>query len=296
MKVRANGLDIEVEDEGPRDGPVVLLIMGLSMQLTAWPPELVADLVGRGFRVIRPDNRDIGLSTHLHHLGLPNVGLAVLRHMLHLPVRAPYGIGDMAADCAGVLDALGVSAAHVCGASMGGMVAQHLAARHPQRVRSLTLLMTSSGARRLPQPALRIRRALVARPSGTAFDDWVAHGIRLFSLIGSPAYPPDPQRLRERVAASMRRSVNPAGSARQLVAIAADGDRSAMLSQIQAPTLVIHGKADPLIPLAAGEDLMRLMKGARADFIDGMGHDLPLELLPRFAAGIADNAARSTAA
>lgn len=292
MRIGANGLEFEVEDEGPRDGPALLLIMGLSMQLTAWPAELVGDLVRRGFRVIRMDNRDIGLSSKIDAAGVPNMGAAMLRYMLHLRINAPYGIADMAADAAGVLDALGVDSAHVCGASMGGMIAQHLAANHARKVRSLTLMMTTSGSRHLPQPALRIRTALMSRPQGTAFDDWVAHGMRLFNLIGSPAYPPDPQRLRERVEASMRRSVHPAGSMRQMLAIAADGDRTPLLGRIGCPTLVIHGRADPLVPLAAGIDLAKRISGARSDFIDGMGHDLPIQLLPRFAQGMADNAAR----
>lgn len=158
MKVEANGIRIEVDDQGPREGPVVLLIMGLGMQLIAWPQPLVQMLVDRGLRVVRFDNRDIGLSQDFDAAGVPNLALAGLRHAMHLPVRSPYALSDMAQDAVGVLDALGIGRAHVCGASMGGMIAQHVAARAPKRVASLTLMMTTSGARRLPQASWRVRR------------------------------------------------------------------------------------------------------------------------------------------
>lgn len=293
MRVHANGLQFEVQIDGPPAGEPLLLIMGLSMQLTAWPEELVAELVARDFRVIRFDNRDIGLSQHLDHLGTPHLGLAVLRHVLRLPQRAPYTLADMAADALGVLDALGVPQAHVCGASMGGMIAQHLAAKHPSRVKSLVLVMTSSGHRRLPQPTPRVQRALLAKPMGRDHAAIVAHAENLWRLIGSPGYPPDAQRLRERVEASVRRSWHPAGGLRQLLAIAADGDRSRLLKRITAPTCVIHGKDDPLIPVPAGHDLVAKVAHAQAEIIPGMGHDLPLELLRRIAGLIAETAARA---
>ncbi|WP_284619938.1 alpha/beta fold hydrolase [Aquabacterium humicola] len=293
MRVFANGLEFEVDDQGPPNGEALLLIMGLGMQLIAWPDELVTDLVGRGFRVIRFDNRDIGLSSHLDHLGVPNLMGAALRHTLHLKVHAPYTVQAMAEDALGVLDALGIARAHVCGASMGGMIAQHLAARHPQRVSSLTLLMTSSGARGLPQPSWAVRQAMMSRPDGSGLAATVAHYERLFQVIGSPGYRPDPVALRQRLERSVRRSYHPAGVVRQMVAIAADGDRSAMLKQIQAPTHVIHGEADPLIPVGAAHDLLRKIAGASRDLIPGMGHDLPAPLLPRLAAGMAMNAARA---
>ena len=214
---------------------------------------------------------------------------------MRLPIHSPYRVSDMASDTVGVLDHLGIASAHICGASMGGMIAQHLAANHPQRVRSLTLMMTTSGSRRLPQASLRVRQALVARPASTAFADLVAHSSALYRLIGSPAYPPDEARLKLRLETSIKRAFNPAGTARQLLAIAADGDRTALLSRIAAPTLVIHGTSDPLVPVQAGYDLAQRIAGAQADFIEGMGHDLPLALLPRFASGMAANASRAAA-
>ena len=293
MRVPANGIEIEVDDQGPPGGEPLLLIMGLGMQLIAWPEDLVQDLVRRGFRVLRIDNRDAGLSSGFDHLGKPHLATTMLRYFMHLPVHAPYRIADMAADALGVLDALGLAKVHVCGASMGGMIAQHLAARHPQRIRSLTLMMTTSGARTLPQPRPAIRRALISRPDGSDPEAVVRHLERVMSLIGSPAFPPEPEALRERLRRSVRRAWRPAGTARQIIAVVADGDRSALLPRIAAPARVIHGEADPLVLVAAGRDLVARIAGAEGEFIPGMGHDLPVQLLPRFAESIAQNAARA---
>ncbi len=295
MQVQANGLQIEVDDQGPRDGPVVLLIMGLGMQLIAWPQALVDLLIARGFRVVRFDNRDIGLSQGFDPAGLPNMALASLRYTLHLPVKSPYTLADMARDALGVLDALGIAQAHVCGASMGGMIAQHLAAEAPQRVASLTLMMTTGGARSLPQPAWSVRRTLMSRPMGSgpgAAADWILNVLR---VIGSPAYPMGAEAMRQRAIESVQRAWHPAGSARQLLAIVADGDRTPLLSRISAPTRIVHGIADPLVPVACAHQLANHIPGAQTDLIPGMGHDLPEALLEHFAQGIADNAARAIA-
>jgi pimeloyl-ACP methyl ester carboxylesterase len=292
MRIEANGIQIEVDDQGPANGPVVLLVMGLGMQLIAWPQAMVQMLVRQGFRVVRFDNRDIGLSQGFDDAGVPNMALAGLRYAMHLPVHSPYSLADMARDALGVLDALDIDQAHVCGASMGGMIAQHLAAMAPERVASLTLMMTTSGARQLPQPSWRVRRALMSRPMRPGADAAVAWITQVLNIIGSPAYPSDPLALRARALESVQRAWHPAGSARQLLAVVADGDRSALLPHIQAPTLVVHGVDDPLVPLACGEDLAQRIAGARTDFIAGMGHDLPEALLQRFAQGIGDNARR----
>jgi pimeloyl-ACP methyl ester carboxylesterase len=293
MQIVANGIGIELDDQGPAGAEPLLLIMGLGMQLIGWPDELVQLLVSRGFRVIRHDNRDVGLSQGFDHLGVPNLPVAAMRHALRLQVHAPYSIGDMADDALGVLDALGIAQAHVCGASMGGMIAQHLAARHPQRVKSLTLLMTTSGARSLPQAPWRVQKVLMSRPDGSDAEAVVAHLLNVMSVIGSPAYTPEPARLQRRLRQSVQRAWRPAGTARQLAAVAADGDRTTLLLGIKAPTLVIHGEADPLVPVAAGRDLAQRIAGAQSDFIPGMGHDLPLQLLPRLADGITANARRA---
>lgn len=296
MQVKANGLNIEVDDQGPRGAPVVLLIMGLGMQLIAWPQPLVQELLDRGFRVVRFDNRDIGLSQGFDDAGVPSMALAALRYALHLPVHSPYRLADMAQDAVAVLDALGIAQAHVCGASMGGMIAQHLAAQAPQRVASLTLMMTTSGARALPRPSWAVQRTLLSRPRGpgtNAAVDWIVHMLR---TIGSPGYPPDLQALRARALESVQRAWHPAGSARQLLAIVADGDRTPLLQRITAPTRIVHGMADPLVPLACGQHLAQHIARAETDFIPGMGHDLPDALLERFAQGIAHNAGRGPSA
>ena len=295
MKIQANSIQIEVDDQGPRDGPVVLLIMGLGMQLIAWPQALVQLLTDRGFRVVRFDNRDIGLSQGFDHAGVPNMALAGLRYALHLPVKSPYSLADMGRDALGVLDALGIAQAHVCGASMGGMIAQHLAAEAPRRVASLTLMMTTSGARSLPQPPWSVRKVLMSRPMKPGTDaavDWILHVLR---VIGSPAYPTSAEAMRERALASVQRAWHPAGSARQLLAVVADGDRTPLLSRITSPTRIVHGVADTLVPVACGHDLAAHIRGADTEFIAGMGHDLPEALLPRFAQGIAALAARAMA-
>ena len=287
MRIQSNKLFIEIDVQGPPDGEPLLLVMGLGMQLVAWPDELVAELVAKGFRVIRFDNRDIGLSEGFEHLGAPQMVGAMLRYTLRLPVPAPYQLRDMAHDAIGVLDELGIRRAHVCGASMGGMIAQHLAIHHPTRVKSLTLIMTTSGARHLPQPSMRVRQALMSRPRSNEVADVLVHLEGLLKTIGSPAYPPDAQRQRERLEASIRRAWRPHGTQRQLLAIAADGDRTPLLHKIAAPTRVVHGAADPLVPPAAAQDLVRKITGASLDLVPGMGHDLPLALLPRLADNIA---------
>ena len=287
MQVVANGIGIEVDDQGPTHAEPLLLIMGLGMQLVGWPEEFVQMLVSRGFRVIRMDNRDAGLSQSFDRLGVPSLAWAAMRHAVRLPVVAPYSLHDMAADALGVLDALGLQRAHVCGASLGGMVAQHLAARHPQRIKSLTLMMTTSGSRKLPQPHWSVQKALLSRPDGKDVAAVVVHLHKLLTLIGSPAYPAQPEVLRQRLLASVQRAYRPAGTARQLMAVAADGDRTAMLALIKSGTQIIHGQADPLVPVAAGHDLAAHIQGARLGIVAGMGHDLPAQLLPRFAEAIA---------
>jgi pimeloyl-ACP methyl ester carboxylesterase len=288
-QVRANDLSIEVDVQGPPDGVPTLLIMGLGMQLTAWYEPLVQLLIERGRRVVRFDNRDAGLSQGFDHLGMPNVGWAALRYALRLPVRSPYAIADMARDAVGVLDALGIDRAHIVGASLGGMVAQHLGARHGERVARLTLMMTSSGARALPQASARARAALLDR-RGMKADD--VEGIvdrleRVFGVIGSPAYrPPSREVFRARLRASVQRAYRPAGVARQLLAVAADGDRTPLLARIAAPTHIVHGAADPLVPVAAAHDLHAKIAGATLEIIEGMGHDLPEALWPRLAAAM----------
>lgn len=281
----ANGINIAYETAGDPKGVPILLIMGLGLQLTAWPEDFVDGLVELGFYVIRFDNRDCGLSTKFKQAGTPNLALAALKSMLRLPVRSPYRLDDMAADALGVLNALGVAKAHVVGLSMGGMIGQILTAGHPARVLSLTSIMSSSGRRGLPGPTRAARKAVLARaPDPNDHEQMVDHMAGIFRVIGSPAYPTPERQLRARVSASLRRNVCGAGVARQLLAIIASGERTALLETIDRPTLVIHGAADPLIKLACGIDTARLVPGARLEVIEGMGHDLPAQLIERLLA------------
>jgi pimeloyl-ACP methyl ester carboxylesterase len=284
MKIKANNIDIEVEDTHPGDTtgrPVVLLIMGLGMQLIAWPPAMVQGIADAGFRVLRLDNRDIGLSQHFDHLGAPNLLWEGLKFRMGWRIRAPYSLQDMAADALGVLDALNIPKAHVVGVSMGGMVAQRLAVLAPSRVQSLTSIMSSSGARGLPEASPAVTRVLLSRPSGKGVQAAVEHTVKLLKAIGSPGFPTAEAELREKVAAAAQRSFHPQGVVRQMVAIAADGTRAEALAQVKAPTLVVHGRADPLVPMACGQDTARRIPGARFESIEGMGHDLPPGVVDR---------------
>lgn len=278
MKIKANQIDIEIEVTHPGDTtgrPVVLLIMGLGMQLIAWPPAMVQAIADAGFRVVRLDNRDIGLSQHFDHLGTPSLLWEGLKFRLGWRIRAPYSIEDMAADTLGVLDALNIAKAHVVGVSMGGMVAQRLAVLAPSRLLSLSSIMSSSGARGLPEASPAVTRVLLSRPAGKGVQAAVDHTARLLKAIGSPGFPTPDAELREKVAAAAQRSFHPQGVVRQMVAIAADSTRAAALARVTAPTLVLHGSADPLVPMACGQDTARRIPGARFESIEGMGHDLP---------------------
>jgi pimeloyl-ACP methyl ester carboxylesterase len=280
VRVQANGIAIEVEDSGPPDRPAVVLIMGLGMQLVAWPAAFVDTLVEAGYRVVRFDNRDIGLSHKFDDLGVPNLMWETLKHRFGMAVRPPYTLKDMAADTLGVMDALRIPRAHIVGVSMGGMVAQRVALAAPARVDTLTSIMSSSGARYLPGPQAHVLQALLSRPEGHDEASIVSHYIQLFRVIGSPGYPPDEEELRQRVRAATRRSYHPQGTLRQLTAVAADSQRADELPRIKMPTLVMHGRDDPLVPVACGHDTARRISGSKFHVIPGMGHDLPPGVVP----------------
>jgi pimeloyl-ACP methyl ester carboxylesterase len=281
MRVQANGIPIEVEDTGEAGRTAVLLVMGLGMQLVAWPAAFVAALQEAGYRVIRFDNRDVGLSQHFNHLGVPNLVAASLRHRFGMQVHAPYTLQEMAADTLGVLDALGIASAHLVGVSMGGMIAQRVALAAPQRVLSLTSIMSSSGARYLPGPKPHVLKVMLSRPEGRSEEAVVEHTMRLLKVIGSPAFPGDEAQTRERLRLATRRAFNPSGTLRQMTAVAADSRRADELPRIEAPTLVMHGRDDPLVPFACGHDTARRIRGARLVDIPGMGHDLPPGVVDR---------------
>ena len=275
MKITANGIGIEVEDSGGEGRPVVLLIMGLGMQLIAWPDEFVQPLVDAGFRVVRHDNRDIGLSQGFEEVRTGNFAWQGVRHRLGLPVRSAYSLQDMADDALGVLDALRIRRAHVVGASMGGMIAQRVAALAPQRTSSLVSIMSSSGAPYLPGPRSDVAAALMRAPAGRTEAALVDHNLGIVRLVASPAYPQDERTLTDRIIRGLRRAYRPTGVMRQMLAIGADSGRHTLLGRIGSPTLVLHGDPDPLIPIDCGQDTARRISGARFVSVPGMGHDLP---------------------
>ncbi len=284
--VAANGLQLEYETFGRPEHPAILLIMGLGAQLTLWPESFCRALANAGHYVIRYDNRDVGLSTKLDALGKPRVLRASVGYKLGMPIRAAYTLDDMAEDAIGLLDALKIGRAHVIGASMGGMIAQLLGARYPQRVRSLVLIMTNRGGRLAKGPSIKVALRLLKRPATSDRDTLIDHSLATWKMVGSPGYQASNSSMRAMVAGHFDRAHDPAGVARQTLAILASGSRKPLLGSITAPTLIVHGAIDPLIPVAAAYDLARLIPGSRLEIIPGMGHDLPAPLLPGLAASV----------
>jgi len=273
----ANGIEIAYQEMGSPAGEPLLLAMGLGTQMIGWDEELCALLAERGFRVIRFDNRDIGHSTMIDWAGMPRQ-LDLVRGRR---ARAAYLLGDMAADGFGLMDHLGIGAAHVVGASMGGMIAQSMAIQRPTRVRSLVSMMSNTGNRWLGWPSIKAFKALFATYPKTR-EAYVKRAHATFGAIGSPGFPLDVERL-ERLAGEMwDRSHNPAGVMRQMHAITASGDRTSALRRLQVPTTVLHGRRDPLVRPVAGRATARAIPGARLRLFDDMGHDLPRPLWPEF--------------
>jgi pimeloyl-ACP methyl ester carboxylesterase len=258
----------------------MLLVMGLGAQLTIWPDDLFQGLAKRGFHVIRFDNRDTGLSTDFGSWGLPNIPAAFQKAMKGEEVEAPYRLDDMAADALGLLDVLGIERAHMVGASMGGMIVQTIAAQHPERTRSMVSIYSSSGRPGLPHGKPEALAMLTAQPEGPSREQRIAHGIKLRKTIGSPGYPIADDELRAFVARNVDRRWYPEGSARQYLAIIASGDRVELLKTVKAPTLVMHGEDDPLIPVECGRDVARLVSGAELQTYPGWGHNFPTALNP----------------
>lgn len=296
-KVDIGDLHLYYEDWGKPDDPVILLIMGLGAQLVAWPDELVQMLVEGGYRVIRYDNRDVGLSAKIKNKErFQPIRNAYVRAKLGFKVRAPYTLRDMADDAVALLDALNIERAHVVGASMGGMIAQLIAALHGERVLSLVSLMSSSGAPWLPSGKLQLLLRMVTKPPSTEKDVLLAHYMKTMRMMGSPGFPMSREEMRARTLRWIERAYHPAGTARQMLAILATGSRVKYLRRIQVPSLVIHGKADPLVPASHGKHTARCIPGAKLELIPGMGHDLPPELLPRLADLILRHLRRADAA
>jgi pimeloyl-ACP methyl ester carboxylesterase len=288
--VTANGIRIEYETFGDRRHPAMLLIMGLGAQMIFWDDNFCRELAGRGFHLIRFDNRDCGLSTHFAEKGIPDVFKAVTASLAGEKVEAPYSLGDMAADAVGLLDGLGIRHAHVVGASLGGMIAQTVAIDHPARILSLTSIMSTTGNPEVP-PAKPEALAVLLTPTPSDRAQFLDHMVRSFRIIGSPGFELDEAGFRDRVGRAFDRSYDPAGVARQLVAALADGNRKPRLRSVRTPTLVIHGKQDPLVPVEGGVDTADGVPGARLLVIDGMGHDLPRGAWPKIVDAIAGIAA-----
>lgn len=291
--IRANGITIEYESFGAEDAPPVLLIMGLGGQLTLWPIEFCEALVAHGFRVIRYDNRDIGLSTKFDHAGVPDIAALMMASFTGRKLDVTYTLDDMAADAAGLLDALGIDRAHIVGASMGGMIAQNFAANYRERTLSLTSIMSTTGNPAVPPAKPEAMAVLTNRPATADPEALMAFLANAARVIGSPAYPASEERLLARIRADLERSHSPTGYVRQMAAIVAAGDRRARLAAITAPTLVIHGDADPLVSVEGGRDTAASIKGAELKIIPGMGHDLPLELVGTIADAVAGIASRA---
>lgn len=288
------GIELCYEDWGREGDEPLLLIMGLSAQMLVWHDDFCQMLVDRGFRVIRFDNRDIGLSTKVRaKVERMNELVRMARFSLGLKSPSPYSLYDMARDAEGLLDHLGISQAHVVGASMGGMIAQILAGTRPERVKSLGIIFSSTNQPLLPPPHPKALQPLMKGPGkGASTEDLVAHSVKLFSIIGSPAHPTP---VHEREAFAKRligRSYHPAGVKRQFTAVLSSGSLRPVARRIVAPTVVIHGKEDKLVPPGCGKAVARAIRGAELHLIPGMGHDLPRALWPRFVHLIDSNARR----
>lgn len=291
---QANGLQLHWESSGADNSDVVVLIMGLGCQLIQWPDELCDALVERGFRVIRFDNRDIGLSSEADHGVEVSVRAAFLKTRLGLaPGPANYHLTDMAADVVGLMDALDISAAHIVGASMGGMIAQLTASIYPDRVRTLTSIMSGTNHPRIRQTRLDLMWRLASGPPSLERQAIIERQIETFRLISSPKFPTPLDERRAFFERAFDRSFRPSGSRRQLHAIVTTASLEAWVRKIRVPTQIIHGTDDPLMRPVCGQRSAELIPDARLELIQGMGHDCPVALMPRWADLIAENAKRA---
>ena len=282
--VATNGIKLFYEDQGDPSGVPLLLVMGFTAQLTAWPAPFVGELVARGFRVIRADNRDSGLSTHLD-------GVAV--NPLEVdPTRAPYLLCDMATDLLGLLDHLGIARTHLVGESMGGMIAQELALDHPERVHSLCSIMSTTGAPDVGQPTAEAVLALLAPPAPDR-EGALTRSVEVAAVIGSRSHPMAAEEVRRRAAEAYDRAFYPEGAGRQLAAMLSSGDRTERLRGLEVPTLVVHGLQDTLIQPDGGRATAAAIPGAKLLELAEMGHDLPAHLLTRIVDAIEENARRA---
>lgn len=283
-RTKANGIEIEFDEHGDPADPPVLLIMGLSAQMDAWDDQFVEMLAARGLRVIRFDNRDIGLSTWFDDAGVPDLAGALAEGRLPDPV---YSLADMASDAAGLLDALGIDRAHIVGASMGGMIAQTFAIAHPGRTRTLTSIFSTTGDPAVGQPRPGLAETLFLAVPPSTREEAIEASVAGLKLIGSPGYPPDEDRLRSRAAAAYDRAYHPEGVLRQTLAVVTQPDRTPELGRLEIPTLVIHGDSDPLVDPSGGRATADAVPGAELWMVPGMGHDIPTPLFGEITGRIA---------
>lgn len=278
--LQSNGLRMAYEEFGDPADPAILLVAGLYNQLVRWPLKFCELLVANGFRVIRFDNRDIGLTDKMDGVRAPSFFRLALKHYLRIPISAPYSLDDMADDTVGVLDALNIQQAHIVGMSMGGMISQLVTAKYPHRILSLTSIMSTSGERGKGVASAKVSAAMLqpVTKERSALDN----AVNIWQLIGSPAYPMSDDDVRTLIKAEHKRASNPAGYMRQIAAIRTAPGRAKLLRAITAPVLIIHGNQDLLVPVSGGVDTAKHIAHAQLELFEGMGHTLPAELLPRF--------------
>jgi pimeloyl-ACP methyl ester carboxylesterase len=270
----ANGIQIEYETFGEPTSQPLLLIIGLSGQLIFWDEQMCNQLAESGHYVIRFDNRDVGLSTKIEEAGVPDVMKAIETLMVGGEIKPPYTIEDMADDAVGLLDALGIEKAHLCGMSMGGMIAQSIAIRYPRRILSLISIYSTTGNPDLPQPKPEVMELLLAPPPEERAA-CIEHILKVFRAITGPGFSFDEEYHRDMAGQTYDRAFYPQGVSRQLMAIMAQRNRKSGLASVSVPTLVIHGADDPLVPVEGGKDTAEAVPGAELIIIDGMGHDMP---------------------
>lgn len=278
--IQANGIELVYDSFGHSDAPPLLLIMGLGVQMIGWDAAFCVRLAAQGYRIIRFDNRDVGLSTKFDEADTPGRLAFLMAFLFNKAIQAPYLLSNMAEDAVSLLDALRVDSAHVVGASMGGMIGQLLAIHYPQRMRTLTSFMSTTSDPRLPRPSLKAAKLFLKRIP-TDLTGFVESSIASSQLLSGPRFPIDEARIRRQAKRAFKRGFHPAGIKRQLAAVLASGSRKEALQNVTAPTLVIHGDADPLVPLAAGMATAQAVPGARLMVIEGLGHGSPPSVWPQ---------------
>jgi pimeloyl-ACP methyl ester carboxylesterase len=288
--VEANGIEIVYETFGEASAaPPMLLIMGLGQPMIAWDEAFCAALAALGYWVIRFDNRDVGLSTKFDEAGVPNILALMQATAQGQAVQGPYTMRDMAEDAVGLLDALGIESAHVVGVSLGGMIAQEMAIRHPDRVRTLTSIMSTTGAPDLPSPTPEAM-AILLNPAPTDRAGYIESSVETWRVLNGPVLPLDEDFVRARAGQTFDHGLSPEGTARQLAAVLTSGSRREALQSVQVPSLVVHGDADPLVPVEAGIDTADAIPGAELMIVEGMGHNIPAAVAPRIVEALARHA------